>query len=300
MTLARPHILILSLPYFIMNPTDPATGPTPFDRLHLNGQPVAYRVEGAPTAEGNDQVLLASDTDLSARAPWAAEGFAVVPGLAAPWQQQLQAGLATLLREALGAAGRPVEADFDVTQYHRLIGDDPGLHLAVIAQTKAYDLARLPIPPALLEELVSAACGQPVRAHNPNVHEAVFHLRIVRPYLSDQNPLHRDAWLPRYRNALNIYLPVAGSTEQSSLALVPGSHHWPESAVERTAEGAIYHGVTYTVPGVLRPARPLHLIRPNPGPDEVLVFSPYLLHGAAANLNADATRVSLEMRFWTI
>ncbi|MBF9220552.1 phytanoyl-CoA dioxygenase family protein [Hymenobacter ruricola] len=281
-----------------MTQPDPAPQDSPLRRLHVAGQPVAYQVEGAPAVGLPDAVLLASDEDLSARAPWAAAGFAVVPGLPAGAQAQLQAGLAELLREALRGAGCAVAPDFDISQYHHAIGDDAGRHLAVIAQTKVYDLARLPVPPAVLEALVSAACGQPVRAFNPNVNEAVFHLRIVRPHRADQNPLHRDAWLPRYRHALNIYLPVAGSTAQSALALVPGSHHWPESAVERTAGGAIFHGVPYTVPGVLRPARPLHLIRPNPGPDEVLVFSPYLLHGAAANLNPDATRVSLEMRFW--
>jgi hypothetical protein len=221
----------------------------------------------------------------------------VVPGLPDGLQEALQEGLAGLLRAAMRAVGCLVAPDFDIAGYHHAVADDDA-HLAVIAQTKAYPLSQLPVAPTALERLVSAACGQPVRAFNPNVGEAVFHLRVVRPQRADQNPLHRDAWLPRYRNALNIYLPVAGSTAQSSLALVPGSHHWPESAVERTAGGAVFHGVAYTVPGVLRPGRPLHLIRPNPAPGEVLVFSPYLLHGAAANLNPDATRVSLEMRFW--
>ncbi|HEX8327860.1 MAG TPA: phytanoyl-CoA dioxygenase family protein [Hymenobacter sp.] len=280
-----------------MTSTDPAAD-APFDHLHLNGQPVAYQVEGARTASADEGVLLDQAIDLTARAPWAEAGYAVVPGLPTPVQEQLQAGLADLLREALREAGCAVAPDFDVRQYHHAVADDSARHLAVIAQTKAYPLARLPIAPALLENLVGAACGQPVRAYNPNVQEAVFHLRIVRPQRADHNPLHRDAWLPRYHDALNIYLPVAGSTARSSLTLVPGSHHWPENAVERTAEGAIYHGVPYTVPGVLRPARPLSIIRPNPGPDEVLVFSPYLLHGAAANLNDDATRISLEMRFW--
>lgn len=280
-----------------MDPTDPAPA-APFSHVHLNGQPVAYQVEGAGMPVPDEQVLLARDVDLSARAPWAAAGYAVVPGLPAVFQKQLQTGLAELLRDALRAADCPVAPDFDITRYHHAVGDNPARHLAVIAQTKAYDLARLPVAPALLEELVGAACGQPVRAYNPHAREAVFHLRIVRPHHSDHNPLHRDAWLPRYHDALNIYLPVAGSTGRSSLTLVPGSHHWPESTVERTAGGAIYHGVPYTVPGVLRPAQSLDIIRPNPGPDEVLVFSPYLLHGAAANLNDDATRISLEMRFW--
>ena len=281
-----------------MIPPDPSADAEPFNQLDLNGQRVAYQVEGAAKSTADAQVLLAQATDLTARAAWAEAGYAVVPGLPAPIQQMLQAGLAELLREALRAAGCSVAPDFDITHYHHAVGDDPARHLAVIAQTKSYDLSRLPIAPALLEGLVSAACGQPVRAHNPHAREAVFHLRIVRPNRADQNPLHRDAWLPRYHDALNIYLPVAGSTVRSSLTLVPGSHHWPENTVERTEGGAIYHGVLYTVPGVLRPVRPLQIIRPNPGPDEVLVFSPYLLHGAAANLNDDATRISLEMRFW--
>ena len=281
-----------------MTPPDPSADAEPFNQLDLNGQRVAYQVEGAVSSTADAQVLLAQATDLTARATWAEAGYAVVPGLPAPIQQMLQAGLAELLRGALRAAGCSVAPDFDITHYHHAVGDDPARHLAVIAQTKSYDLSRLPIAPALLEGLVSAACGQPVRAHNPHAREAVFHLRIVRPNRADQNPLHRDAWLPRYHDALNIYLPVAGSTARSSLTLVPGSHHWPENTVERTEGGAIYHGVLYTVPGVLRPVRPLQIIRPNPGPDEVLVFSPYLLHGAAANLNDDATRISLEMRFW--
>ena len=281
-----------------MTPPDPSADAEPFNQLDLNGQRVAYQVEGAAKSTADAQVLLAQATDLTARAAWAEAGYAVVPGLPAPIQQMLQAGLAELLREALRAAGCSVAPDFDITPYHHAVGDDPACPLAVNAQTKSYDLSRLPIAPALLEGLVSAACGQPVRAHNPHAREAVFHLRIVRPNRADQNPLHRDAWLPRYHDALNIYLPVAGSTARSSLTLVPGSHHWPENMVERTEGGAIYHGVLYTVPGVLRPVRPLQIIRPNPGPDEVLVFSPYLLHGAAANLNDDATRISLEMRFW--
>ncbi len=277
---------------------DPAANPAPFDHLHLNGQAVPYRVEGASGAPNDNQVLLAADHDLTALAPWAAAGYAVLPGLPAPYQTALQAGLADLFRAALRTAGIPVAADFDITRYHHVVGDDPARHLAVIAQTKAYEQSRFPIPLEVLEAHLSAACGQPVRAYNHHADERVFHLRVVRPGRADHNPLHRDVWLPEYRDGLNIYLPVAGSTARSSLTLVPGSHHWPENAVERTLGGAIYHGVPYTVPGVLRPARPLDLIRPNPGPDEVLVFSPYLLHGAAANLNEDATRVSLEMRFW--
>ena len=54
------------------------------------------------------------------------------------------------------------------------------------------------------------------------------------------------------------------------------------------------------MPTLVAAARPLHLLRPNLGTDEVLLFSPYLLHSGAVNLNNDQTRISLEMRFWAI
>ena len=278
--------------------TPDAPDATPFNHLSLNGQDVPYRVEGTPGAVNSGEVLLASDHDLTALAPWAAQGYAVLPGLPAPHHATLQAGLAQLLRQAMRNAGCEVADDFDITQYHKAVGGDTALHLAIIAQTKEFKHSQFPIPLPVLENYLGEACGQPISAYNYHADERVFHLRIVRPGRADHNPLHRDVWLPEYRDGLNIYLPVAGSTDRSSLTLVPGSHYWPENAVERTERGAIYHGVPYTVPGVLRPTRPLDIIRPNPGPGEVLVFSPYLLHGAAANLNEDATRISLEMRFW--
>jgi prepilin-type N-terminal cleavage/methylation domain-containing protein len=42
----------------------------------------------------------------------------------------------------------------------------------------------------------------------------------------------------------------------------------------------------------------LNLITPNPGPEQVMVFTPYTIHGGGYNFNKDTTRVSLEMRFW--
>lgn len=40
------------------------------------------------------------------------------------------------------------------------------------------------------------------------------------------------------------------------------------------------------------------MVRPDVGPRQGMVFSPYLIHGGAINLEPDLTRVSLEVRFW--
>ena len=41
----------------------------------------------------------------------------------------------------------------------------------------------------------------------------------------------------------------------------------------------------------------MKMVRPNPKPGEALIFSPFLIHGAAINGNKDLTRISLELRF---
>ncbi|RZK22766.1 MAG: hypothetical protein EOO56_07380 [Hymenobacter sp.] len=267
-------------------------------QVRINQQAFTYDVQGAAGLP-DGRVLLATDDDLSATTTWAAAGYTVANFLPAAEQTALRRGLAQLVRQALADVGRPVPADFDVAHYHRVVGSDRDLHLAVVSRTKEYQqTAFLPLPARLLAQRVGELCGRPVQALNPWDGERFFHLRLVRPGQADNNPLHRDVWLPDYHNCLNIYVPVAGSTSQSSLTLVPGSHHWPENRTLRTAGGAVSNGVRFTVPGVLGSAEPLDIIRPNPAASEVLLFSPYLLHGGAVNLNEDETRISLEMRFW--
>lgn len=267
-------------------------------QVRINQQTVTYDVQGE-AGQTDGRVLLATDDDLTANTAWATDGYTVASFLPAAEQAALREGLAQLVRRALAEAGRPVPADFDVAHYHRVVGTDRDLHLSVVRRTKEFQQAPdLPVSVRLLEQRVAELCGRPVRALNPWDGERFFHLRLIRPGQADNNPLHRDVWLPDYHNCLNIYLPVAGSTAQSSLTLVPGSHHWPENRTLRTAGGAVSNGVRFTVPGVLGSAEPLDIIRPNPGAGEVLLFSPYLLHGGAVNLNDDETRISLEMRFW--
>ena len=73
-----------------------------------------------------------------------------------------------------------------------------------------------------------------------------------------------------------------------------------ESQILRTSSGAKIDGVKYTVPCALTvDTQSIKMITPNPQPNEVMIFSPYLIHGGAMNMNHDKTRVSLEMRFWT-
>jgi hypothetical protein len=268
--------------------------------LDYDGEQVTFNVEGE-TGWGDASVLLDRDDNLIAGRPWEADGFTVAPFLMPADYERLVAGVATILARRMTSAGLSVPEPFVLDRYHEVVTTDEA-HAAVSAQGPwCYGLNDLPVPVAAVSSRVSEILGQRVSTTPPHREfPEHFCFRVVRPRSRDNNPPHRDVWLDRLRNAINIYVPLAGSSPRSSLPLVRGSHRWPESEIERTLEGARVNGMVYTVPSVVGAAHPLTLERPDPAANEVLVFSPYLIHGGAFNQQTDRTRVSLEMRFWRV
>ena len=148
-----------------------------------------------------------------------------------------------------------------------------------------------------IEKLVSVELGQNIKIFNGDLW-----VRICRPSSIsniDYNPCHRDIYLDFYRNVVNIYLPIVGSNSKSSLLLEPGSHKWNETETRVTSGGTHFRNSNkkYSVDTIVSSKKPLNMIPPNPAIDEMMIFSPYLIHGCATNDNIDTTRISLEVRF---
>ena len=53
----------------------------------------------------------------------------------------------------------------------------------------------------------------------------------------------------------------------------------------------------YSVDAIVASKMPIEMIRPNPSICQLMLFSPYLIHGCAENNNENMTRISLEVRF---
>ncbi|MGH7787141.1 MAG: phytanoyl-CoA dioxygenase family protein [Candidatus Binatia bacterium] len=266
-------------------------------RVHIGDDAIEYEI-AAETAFGADEVLLERDDDLLAGTEFADNGFTVAPFLPAAAHAALVDGVQRLLVAAITqVAPRVSEADFTLAGYHRAVTDAE--HAALVETTGVHwPNEALPIPMALVERRVSEILGVDVVATNPSFDLHHFQVRVVRPGKPDNNPPHRDVWLDRLRNAVNVYVPLAGSNASSSLPLVPGSHRWREAEIERTVSGATIDGVRYTVPAVTDVRGGWRMVRPPVGPNQVMVFTPYAIHGGGVNRNADLTRVSLEIRFW--
>jgi len=251
------------------------------------------------TLVGENEVLLQKDENLIERTPWNQEGFSIEKFLSDEDFSKIKEGLKQLVSEKIVEAGGKIDDSFTLENYHLYVNDKIHLTVAKLIQS-GWNVSQFPVEINRVNKRISAIIGVDVTTKAKHVDMNNFFLRIVRPQnFQDNNPPHRDVWLDRLRDAVNIYAPICGSNEHSSLGLVSGSHLLKESEIERTVQGAILNGTSYTVPCVISINKEIpELIRPNPLENEVMLFSPYMVHGGGYNFNENQTRMSLEIRFW--
>lgn len=154
----------------------------------------------------------------------------------------------------------------------------------------------LPFNVAFLENWASNILKKKVSLFS--LKEPALLIRIVRPFACDFNPPHRDIYLDRLRNKVNCFMPLLGVNSESSLPIIPKSHNWKESDTKRTKLNPIIDGIKFSVPAILykKDLSPLHLTRPKVKYGQVMIFSPYCIHGGGKNLSME-TRMSFEFRF---
>jgi hypothetical protein len=257
-----------------------------------------YSLSGE-TETGAEKVLLHQDDNLVANTTWSETGYCIADFLSPIDFEQIKIGITKQVADLIVAFGGEVNEAFSLENYHLYVNDE--IHLKVARFTSdGWDAVHFPVNIEKVNKRISEVLGVDVSIAMPPKGEQLYCLRLVRPTkMSDSNPPHRDVWLDILRNAVNIYVPLAGSNEHSSLPLLPGSHLLPEHLLIRTTSGAVVNGNKYTVPCVVSiDNQEYSLIRPNPAENQMTVFSPYLVHGGGTNLNPDTTRVSLEIRFW--
>ena len=237
---------------------------------------------------GKDEVLLDGDINLMEDTLFNIDGYGIVK----------VAGHNHFLRKFIGEYIYNLTSKFiELEKYHLEITEDE--HAEILhnmpckkdATPESYEFCEQ------LERSISAIVKKPVRVFNNDIW-----IRICRPTHisdSDYNPCHKDIYLDFYRNTVNIYLPIVGSNDKSSLMMEPGSHRWNENETIVTSGGTYLKkkGKKYSVDAVIASRRPLNMVRPNPSIDEMILFSPYMIHGCSSNNNKDQTRISLEIRF---
>lgn len=279
--------------------------------VKINERIIDLPIKAERFAPGKNEVLFNIDeSPVKISLPWSRQGYTIQKFLSPKKNETLRKGIKNIIVDILNSINVNTEG-FELHNYHKFVNDDTHIKFADAIRagsdgTGGISMDKFPLPIEDIDKRISEICETKVTARKifdlgegKTYTVKHFWIRVVRPqHYKDNNPPHRDVHLDRSRGAVNLYFPLAGSTVDSSLPLIPGSHFWPETEIVRTYGEAYVNDVKYTNPATVAAVRGLNLITPNPGPEEVMVFTPYTIHGGGYNFNEDTTRVSLEMRFW--
>ncbi len=265
-------------------------------KLKIDGRSFEYDLKG-DFSWGPDEVLYREEADLLEKTRLKSSGYANVPFLdeaeQAEFKGQVKAVIDRILVGIPQLQGRILPS---LEQYHEVVSD-PGLHREVISQTRELRFADIGLDPRKIESRIGDFLGLKLNSHVQRLGRDHIQLRISRPSSYDINPPHRDAYLDVWKNVLNLWLPVCGCSDLSSLPVMTGSHLINERDVFRTSNGGAVIGENqYRVPGIADTRVGMDMVRPNPAANEVLAFTPFLIHGAAFNQDPSTTRMALEFR----
>lgn len=201
------------------------------------------------------------------------------------------------VKSSLADKGISVEG-FSLENYHRFVPDDE-THYSISTwalESEAYSGLVNRVAELLQSLLHREVEIKPIDLNGQI--KSVIGFRIIRPGSTDYSPMHRDAWLDIWKDVVNVWIPVGGCNPSNIIRIIPKSHYWNDQVLHCSKEGALINYKKYKVRAAISSSIPPHIQTPDMDYQDVLVFSPYLLHGNGSNLTSPLTRTSIEMRFW--
>lgn len=266
-------------------------------RVTIDREPFEFELDGT-FFWGNPECIFPIQNNAISKTGWAERGFSIIPLFSAAELGLVRERTQEIVRSAVIQAGGEIPNGEAVTleNYHRYVTTDK-THEAVIEQTRELRFKDFDFNAAQICERIGIALGRKVSHLNPKLDREIIIVRISRPRSLDINPPHRDGYLDIWKDTVNVWIPLAGCNEKTSLPVIPRSQLWPENEILRTENGeAKINGRPYRVPGIVDSKHGLNMTRPNPKLGEALIFTPFLVHGSAINREPDTTRVSFELR----
>lgn len=266
--------------------------------VYLDNTPYEFKVKG-DFFWGEEKLLYKKDNNILSNMDWKDKGYKEVKTFVKDEFARLKNSITKNIVNAIQANNISFnENEFTLSKYHEVVNTDD-LHNKVIHITRNLENKDFDFNVDLLAKRFGDLLGYKLTSWVEELQKSHIQIRISRPNSLDINPPHRDGYLSYWEDIINVWIPVEGCNEKSSLPVCPGSHLIPENEILRTAsKGAEINGNVYYVPCVLETKRgSIKMIRPNPKQGNALIFTPFLIHGAAVNNNENITRVSLELRF---
>ena len=270
----------------------------------LNGDERTFSTKGsAPFKYGEDKVLSTASTDITFNQPWYDQGYAALDFLDDEEFRTLKNGITQSIAAIVSQECSVATDGFTLEKYHQFVQGDAE-HFKVIARTRDLFAEDFSFPIMDLIPRFEKLLGMGLTDRFPDSQlKAHIIVRINRPQSNDFNPPHKDIYgrvdgKGIVGGFVNLWIPVAGVNEKSSLPIVPQSHHLKESQILRTFDRGTINGNSYSVRMVKSWNGKNDLVRSTVKDGQVLIFSGHLIHGLAVNDNEELTRVAVEFRLF--
>lgn len=252
---------------------------------------------------GKEEILSTPESDIAFNQSWYNQGFQTFKFLDDTEFGDLVNGLNSSIKKIIESELGATVENFDLSKYHHVVKTDED-HFKVVSKTRDLFPDDFNFPILSILDKFEQFLGFKLVDINPKdgakVHIIV---RINRPFSTDFNPPHKDiyeavdigGYIPQF---INLWIPICGVTEKSSLPLANSSHLLPESDIFRTFDGGVVEGKKYRVRVIKEWGGSNKLSRAKVDYGEVLFFTSHLVHGLAINEEPDTTRVALEFRLF--
>jgi hypothetical protein len=253
---------------------------------------------------GDNRILSNLDNDIVYGQEWYESGFKVQNFLSNDEYLRLRERVSDTIQKIIEKELNLKILDFEIDRYHEIVLNDND-HLKIVSKTR--DLFHSDFSDSifyLIKKFEQILGFQLTDTRKNDGHKIHIIIRINRPNSNDFNPPHKDAYEALDSgnpfNFVNFWIPISGVTSKSSLPIVPKSHLIPENEIERTLVGGVLGPNTYRVRLIKSWNKENTLIRSNIQYKDVLIFSPFLIHGLALNKEINLTRVALEFRLFKL
>lgn len=274
--------------------------------FNIGSKNYSFKYSGK-TFYGENKVLLDEQDNLLEKTPFDKNGYGVVNLNKYISFNNIKLLIESIIKKQIKKYTRINLKKFKLEKYHNYVNLDN--HYKIIKVISKGISFQKSFQRKKLEKLLSEILLINVSTLNKNfrnkkhkfyLNPKKFFLRIVRPNKNDFNPPHRDAYFDNHANGVNIFIPVAGSNNKSSLPVFPKSQRINEKNVLRTKLNSKFNNLKFSVPLIVKTKPKIILKRPNPKKGQMMIFSSNLIHGGGINDNENLTRFSIELRFWRV
>ncbi len=276
----------------------------PTTEFEIKGKTYEVSIAGSPEFRFGENIVLSNaSTDIVFNQPWYNNGFTAVDFLSEAEFAHLKDGLKAAVEKIINEVLGQKTEGFTLEKYHHFVNKNED-HFKIVSRTRDLfsDDFNFPIVEMIpkFEKILGFSLSDVDPKSGEKLHIIV---RINRPKSNDYNPPHKDIYEEVDQNNyippfVNLWIPIAGVTANSSLPIVPESHKINENEILRTFDGGVVEGNTYRVRMIKEWGGNHDLERAKVKDGQVLFFSSHLIHGMAINEEQDLSRVALEFRLF--